>query len=311
MTLTQVTHSAEVSAPASEVYRIISDVTSWPLHFPPTLHAERIAAEGDTERIRIWALANGEPRTWVSTRRLDPRGLVIEFAQTEPRDPVAAMSGTWRITERTDGTCTVRLDHAYRAVGDAPEALERIARAVDTNSEAELASLKRAAESAADFPVLHLEFEDSEVIAGSPAEAYDFLCDAARWADRLSHVERIVLKEETPGLQFMEMDTRSPDGSVHTTTSGRVCVPTSRIVYKQVRLPKVLRSHTGEWRFEALPAGRVQVTSRHSVIIDPEAVAALPDPPPSLDAARAAVRNALGANSRATLATAKAHIESR
>ncbi|MCZ9344803.1 hypothetical protein NGM37_44355, partial [Streptomyces sp. TRM76130] len=63
----------------------------------------------------------------------------------------------------------------------------------------------------------------------------------------------------------------------------------------------------GEWAFEDLADGRVRVTSRHRVIIDADALAALPRPPASPADARTAVRNALGANSRATIAAAQAY----
>jgi hypothetical protein len=99
---TEVTHRIEVAAPATAVYRIVAEVGLWPLYFPPTVRAERTGGDETDERIRIWALANGELRTWESRRRLDPAGLRIEFAQIEPREPVAAMGGTWRITERPD-----------------------------------------------------------------------------------------------------------------------------------------------------------------------------------------------------------------
>ncbi|WP_328980570.1 aromatase/cyclase [Streptomyces canus] len=310
MTLTRVTHATEIAAPADEVYRIIADVTLWPLHFPPTVHAERRAESGVAESIRLWATANGELRTWVSARRLDPVARRIEFEQTQPRHPVATMGGTWRIEQHPDGTCTALLDHHYRAVDDTPADLERIARAVDTNSTAELASLKRVAEWAGGAGLL-LAFEDTETIAGTPAEAYDFLYDLGSWPDRIAHVQRIDMTEDVPGLQYMEMDTKSPDGSVHTTTSWRVCTEPDRIVYKQLKLPAVLRAHTGEWRFEAVDGGCVRVTAAHSVIVDPEAAARLPAPMTDLTQIRDAVRAALGANSRATLATAKAYIEGR
>ncbi|MBT2388389.1 aromatase/cyclase [Streptomyces sp. ISL-1] len=311
MSNTEVTHRIDVAASADAVYRIVADVSLWPLYFPPTVRAERVAGDDSDERIRIWAVANGDLRTWESRRRLDPAAHRVRFEQTRPAAPVAAMGGEWSVQERGDGTCTVVLDHHYRATGDDPAALARIAQAVETNSVSELSHLRRAAERGDAEKELLLDFSDTDVIAGSLGDTYDFIYDAAKWPDRIPHVVRMDLREDVSGLQYMEMDTRAPDGSVHTTVSGRVCTPQRRIVYKQTKLPPVLQAHNGEWLFEDAPDGTVKVTSRHQVILDPQAIAALPEPPASLEAARAAVRNSLGSNSRATLARARAFVEAR
>lgn len=309
MTSTHAVHRVDIAAPAPVIYAIIADVGSWPLYFPPTVRAQRVSGDASEERIRIWALANGELRTWISRRRLDEAALRIEFAQTEPRGPVAGMGGVWQIEERGDGTCGVVLEHTYRAAGDDAADLALITRAVDTNSRSELDALKAAAErQGAEGGLLHA-FEDSDTFPGSVEDAYDFVYDCGKWPDRIPHVLRMDVTEKVPGLQYMEMDTKSPDGSVHTTRSGRVCVRPELIVYKQTRLPGVLLAHTGEWAFEAVDGGRVRVTSRHRVILDPDALAALPVPPASLSEARTAVRNALGANSRATIAAVRARAE--
>ncbi|TXS39160.1 aromatase/cyclase [Streptomyces sp. OR43] len=307
MHTTRVIHRIDVPAPASVIYDIIADVGSWPLYFPPTVRAERVSGDASDEYIRIWALANGELRTWISRRRLDRSALRIEFTQTEPRPPVAEMGGTWQIEERGEGTCQVSLEHSYRATEDDPANLERIARAVDTNSQSELDALRAAAERHGNEHEVLVAFEDSDTVTGSLEDVYDFVYDLARWPNRIPHVLRMEVTENVHGLQYMEMDTKSPDGSVHTTQSGRVCVEPESIVYKQTRLPGLLLAHTGEWAFEAVGEGRVRVISRHRVILDVDALAALPVPPASPAEARTAVRNALGANSRATITAAQAY----
>lgn len=307
---TRVTHRTRIAAPADRVYRIIADVTRWPVHFPPTVHAERLEQAGSEETIQLWATAEGRLRTWRSRRRLDAARRRVAFEQTVPRHPVAAMGGVWRIEDDGRGGCVALLDHHYRAVDDAPAGLERIARAVDANSTAELASLKRAAERP-NGDALLFSFTDTETIDGPLAEVYGFLNDLDAWAERIPHVHRTELREEEPGFQYMEMDTKSPDGSVHTTTSWRVCDRPRRIVYKQLTRPAVLAGHTGEWRLETIEDGRVRVTSVHTVLVDPDAAARLPSPPADTDALKTAVRAALGANSRATLAHAKAFVEGR
>ena len=82
-------------------------------------------------------------------------------------------------------------------------------------------------------------FDDIVEVDGSAMDVYDFLNEAQLWSERLPHVVRVSLKEETSGLQILEMDTRTKDGSVHTTKSVRVCRPHGTIVYKQIsRCPR-------------------------------------------------------------------------
>ncbi|MEV4007104.1 aromatase/cyclase [Actinomadura sp. NPDC049753] len=301
-------HTTRIAAPPDEVYRIVADVTTWPVHFPPTVHAVRVSGDDRAERIRIWALANGALRTWVSARALDPAARTVEFAQAEPSAPVAEMRGTWRIGPDGDGGSRVSLVHDYAAVDDDPDALALIDRAVESNSTAELDALRRAAETGADDG-LTLEFSDAELVRGPLEAAYDFVNECDRWPERLPHVLSVALTEDEPGLQFMEMDTRSPDGSAHTTASGRVCVPGERIVYKQTTTPPVMRTHNGEWLFEDAGDGAVRVTSRHTVVIDPGALRGPAAGGMDLPAVREKIRETLGANSRATLRAAKRYAE--
>ncbi|MEY9876247.1 aromatase [Streptacidiphilus sp. MAP12-33] len=315
---TRMTHRIDVAAQPEAVYRIVADVARWPLYFPPTVRAAQTSvtesADGGAteETIRLWALANGRLRTWESRRSLRPQSLQVEFEQVTPASPVALMGGAWRLEPTPEGGTSVRLEHWFRAAGDDPAALEQITRAVDTNSRSELEHLRRAAERGDTEAELYLDFSDSETVAGSLSDVYDFVYEAAKWPVRLPHVARLELQEDEPGLQFMEMDTRSPDGSVHTTASGRVCETDRRITYKQTTLPPAFLAHNGEWTFEAHPEDdTVTVTSRHFVLLDPEGLAKLPQPPASLDAAKQAVRHALGSNSRATMAKAREFAEAR
>jgi ribosome-associated toxin RatA of RatAB toxin-antitoxin module len=301
-------HSITVSVPPQAAFWLISDVRTWPVCFPPTVHAERISGDDSDERIQIWALANGELRTWISRRRQDRGKCRIEFAQEVSQPPVASMTGTWTIEPLNNAESNVVLTHDYSAIGDDSEDLALIFRAVDKNSRAELAALKKAAEQHAERDDLLLQFSDSELIDGPVAQAYDFVYRCQDWPERLPHVSRIVLREDVPGLQLMEMDTRAPDGSVHTTSSGRVCFPDSRIVYKQTQVPPILAAHCGEWLFEPTSDG-TRVTSRHVVLIKLEAVPELLGPGATVEQAKARVRQALGTNSMTTMRRAKAYVE--
>ncbi|MFC8525929.1 aromatase/cyclase [Nocardia sp. NPDC057227] len=307
----QAEHSIVVHAPAREVYRMLAEVENWPRLFPPSIYVDRIEQRGDEERIRIWATANGEPKNWISRRTLDPRGLRITFRQEVSAPPVAAMDGTWLIDERPGGETVLRLLHSFRAVDDDPANLDWIERAVDENSRAELPGLKAAVESAVRDSELTLSFVDSIEIDGSARAAYDFVNEADRWSERLPHVAAVQLTEDTAGLQVLRMETLTEDGSAHVTESVRVCLPHNRIVYKQTTLPALMELHTGYWQFDQLADGVTTASSQHTVVIRADRIAAVLGQQADVVEARRFIRNALGANSRATLAHAKAYAEKR
>lgn len=300
-------HRTVVDADPDAVYEVIADVTAWPRIFGPTIHAEQVEFDGHTETIRLWATANGEPKTWVSRRELDPKTRRVSFGQIKSQSPVATMRGEWIIEPLEDGGTSVLLTHDWLPVDDVPDADEWITTAVDRNSEAELASLKRGVEGGQ--AELETDFEDSVLVDGSLPAVYSFLYEAARWSTLLPHVSRVDLREENPGLQYLEMDTTAKDGSTHTTASIRVCFTDERIVYKQLVLPKLLTLHTGCWTLTRDPEGLVKVTSQHTVRIDPTKIAEVLGEGKSVEDAKAFVRSALGTNSLATLHRAKAYAE--
>ncbi|MGW0034870.1 aromatase/cyclase [Streptomyces sp. S1] len=309
-------HTVLIDAPPSEVYAVIADVTRWPVAFTPTVHAEvleTVAHDDGTseELIHLWAQANGEVKDWTSRRTLDPQNLRVGFRQQLSAHPVAAMGGDWFAEPSGDGGTLVRLTHDYRAVDDSPEHREWIARAVESNSTAELARLKDVVENAvADGEEVTFSFEDSVTVAGSAADLFDFVDRADAWEERLPHVARVDFTERPGGVQVLEMDTRAPDGSVHTTRSVRLSLAPDRIVYKQLVLPGLLAAHTGLWTFTETDGG-VVATSRHTVTVIPEKVTAVLGADRTLADAKAYVRKALGTNSLATLGLAKAYAESR
>lgn len=306
-----VEHEVVVAAPADAVYRLIADVEEWPRLFPPTVHVDRVEQWGTSERIRIWATANGEAKTWTSRRELDPAARTIHFRQEVPSPPVGAMGGSW-VVEPLPGTgCRVRLLHDYRAAADDdPGSLAWLDRAVDRNSTAELSALKVNAELSTGAGELLFSFEDTVRTTGSAEDVYDFINEAQRWEDRLPHVARVVLREDTPGLQLLAMDTRTADGSVHTTESVRVCFPHRKIVYKQTVVPALMTLHTGHWALTETGDG-VAVTSRHTVVINPANVPKVLGEAATTADAREFVRNALSTNSTATLGHAKEYAEAR
>ncbi|MCM2414270.1 aromatase/cyclase [Streptomyces sp. RKAG290] len=311
-TVREVEHEITVLAPATAIYRLIAEVENWPQIFPPTVHVEIVEQTEAAERIRIWATANGEAKSWTSHRRLDPGGLRIDFRQEIPTPPVAAMGGAWVIEPLSGEESRVRLLHHYEAVGDDASNLEWIDSAVDRNSTSELAALKSNVESAhrsTDGPNgLLLSFEDTVQIDGEAQDVYDFLNEARLWPDRLPHVAGSTLTEETPGLQFLRMDTRTKDGHTHTTESVRVCFPHERIVYKQTTLPALMRLHTGNWTLRK-NAGGVSATSQHTVIVNTETIAGILGEGSGVAQARKHIQDALSHNSRTTLRHAKQFAE--
>jgi len=110
-------------------------------------------------------------------------------------------------------------------------------------------------------------------------------------------------------VQFFDMDTRTPDGASHTTRSVRLCFAPDLIVYKQIRLPKLLDAHTGHWKLDSTPEGTV-ATARHTATIKPSALSLL-GPDTTVAGARRYLRRVLSANSLNTLRRAKDFAEER
>jgi aromatase len=306
----EVEHEITVAAPAREVYRLIAEVENWPRIFPPTIHVDQAGHGPGHERIRVWATANGAPKNWTSQRALHPDTLRIDFRQEVSTPPVAAMGGAWIIEPLSAQSSRVRLLHDYRAIGDDPQGLAWIEQAVDGNSRSELAALRTNLELVVGSEQLTWSFADTVHIQGDPKDVYDFINEADLWSERLPHVVRVNLGESEPGLQELEMDTMSPNGSVHTTKSYRVCFPHDRIVYKQTTLPALMDLHTGCWTFQPTATG-VAATSQHTVVLKAENVTAYLGPDAGVAEGKAHVQDALSTNSRATLGHAKTYAESR
>lgn len=306
-------HTVDIDAPPDLVYGLLADATRWPQLFPPTVHVVREDAGPHRERLHIWALAGDRLKAWTSRRELPAGRRRITFRQEVSAPPVAGMEGSWDVTARPGGSRVV-LGHRFTAVADDPAALEWIEEATDRNSTSELASLRALAEQAADGErqaELLLSFADSVVIGAPPRDVHAFLDRADLWPERLAHVARVVLTEEEPGRQLLEMDTRAPDGTTHTTRSFRVSLSPHTLAYKQTTLPAALTVHAGRW--DLAPEGdggaRTRATSHHTVRLHPEHALALPGVRTLADA-RAAVRAAIGGNSVATLRAAKQQLES-
>ncbi|TMK50214.1 MAG: cyclase [Actinobacteria bacterium] len=304
-------HSITISASPDAVYDIISDVTKWPHFFTPNIHVELLEQHDAQERLRMWAFANDEIRSWMSSRTLDPDARRITFHQEgPPKPPLLSMGGAWIVGPSSQGQVLLRFTHEFTVVDDDPEGVDWLTRATDRNSEAELASIKRIAELGDKRDQLVFSFDDTVPISGAAENVYEFLHQAQKWPDRLPHVSRLILEEPDPNLQVMEMDTKAPDGSVHTTKSIRVCFPPTKIVYKQVTLPKLMAAHTGHWLLEETPRGPT-ATSRHTVTLRESAIEDVLGPGATIDDARQYVHRALSGNSGITLDAANSFAAGR
>jgi len=301
-------HEIEVAAPAVELYRLVADVTRWPVLFGPTIHIEHLERKDTSERFRIWATAQDEVKTWESWRELDSASRTVRFQQEATQPPIASMAGGWRIDPLPSGGSKVLFHHEYRAVDDSRAGLAWIDETVDVNSRAELLGLRAAAERGRLLSDLMVSFSDSVQIGGPLDAAYDFIYRAQDWPDRLPHVARMTLTEDKPGVQLMEMETRTADGGRHTTRSVRICFVNHKIVYKQLVPPALLSAHTGEWSF-APNAGGVRVTSQHTVVVNQEAIPAVVGAAATVADGKEFARNALSRNSQLTLSYAKDAVE--
>lgn len=310
MTTREVEHEITVDAPAAGVYQLLAEVENWPRIFPPTIFVDQVEQLAGAERIRIWATANGEAKSWSSRRTLDEKALRIGFRQEVSAPPVASMGGAWIIEPLAGGRSRIRLLHDYRAIDDAPEPLQWIDQAVDQNSRSELAALKTNVEQAHAERDLTFSFEDTVLVDGSAMDVYDFINEAGKWEERLPHVAKVRLDEDAAGLQTLEMDTRAKDGSVHTTKSYRVCFPHHKIAYKQVTLPALMTLHTGCWTFED-DGNRMRASSQHTVTLNTASITTVLGPTATVADARKYVHTALSTNSRATLGHAKDYAEGR
>ncbi|MBZ4323929.1 aromatase/cyclase [Streptomyces huiliensis] len=308
-------HTMTVRAPVERVYGLVAAAEDWPRVFPPLVHVDCLERTGRRDVIRVWTVADGEPRGCVSRRVLAPDRRCIGFRREMPAPPLAFLGGRWEFEPVSARECRVRLLHEYRAVDDDPRQLARIGRTVVRRARAELEALRRSAELGVRGHELLLSFEDSVRIAGSADDAYAFVREAQLWSERLPSAggAGTVLTTTT------RVCGRTPRGWGRADGTGRdagrngtvrVCFPPRRIVYKQTRLPELLSLHTGSWVFTPC-GGTVTATSRHTVVVDPAAIGAVLGAGAGVAQAKDAVRSVLRADSRLTLRYAKEYAEAR
>jgi C7-C12 aromatase (ARO/CYC) len=301
---------AEIAAPLDVVYDLVVDVARWTQLHAPAVEAEVLERDASSELIRHWSLIDNDAmRDWTVRRWLDRENRVIRYAHEPAEQPFVRIGGDWTFEPKDDNTTIVRMRHEFEPVETEPKTVDWIAANLSAGSRSYLATLKDSAEHREELADLIVDFSDQLFIAGSIKDVYDYLYDAAKWPERIPHVSRLFLTEPVPGVQFFDMDTKTPDGSAHTTRSVRVCHEPDLIVYKQIRLPALLDAHTGHWRFTETREG-VIAEARHTATIKPSALSILGDGATVLTA-RKYLRRVLSANSVSNLRLAKEYAEER
>nr|AHA81972.1 Arm2 [uncultured bacterium] len=303
LTKETVRHTATVTAPASLVFDLVAGLPDWSQFHGPSVHAEPLGRRDGAELFRHWWVIDDHTvRTWPARWRFDRDRLRISY-EFDPAEPGAAGSrGTWTFATVSDSSTEVRVEQT-------PTDGDHDADRADRELRQLLDSVVDAAEHDKERRDLVVDFEDPLFVAGAVEDAYAYLYEADKWPERIPHVSRLVLEEKVPNIQFFDMDTRTPDGSAHTTRSVRICLPGNKIVYKQIHLPKLLDGHTGHWRFTATREGFI-LAARHAATIKPSALSIL-GPETSVLDARKYLRRVLSANSMSNLRLAKAYTEER
>ncbi|MFI5998264.1 SRPBCC family protein [Streptomyces sp. NPDC051362] len=266
-------HSAEVAAPAEVVYALLADAVRRPLYSAGVVHVERMDAEGDRERLRVWEHAGGRVRCSLWARVAHPGELRIEFWRLRGEAPIASLAGQWSVSEAADGHgCVVSVVHEFTvAAGSHGAEAARAALAAGDNARSALRSVRRIAEGRGGSRQRVLRFQESLRIEGPGEVVYDFLYRAGDWAGRVPQVRHVELSEVSPGIQSVDYRLRLPDHTVRATRSLRLCFPhAGRIVYKTTTPWAPVAAHTGEW--SVLPDEHgVRVIAEHTVLLDEHA----------------------------------------
>ncbi|HVX88168.1 MAG TPA: aromatase/cyclase, partial [Gemmatimonadales bacterium] len=297
-----------VRAPAQRVFDTYLRAEGWPQIHSAILHTERTALTEGQDVVRVWALRGPDAvRDWRARRTIDREGLRVAFTNEPAQPGMADSGGEWSFRPQPDGTTLAAVRHEFSVVEGSPLPAESIVQNLRHHSGRQLAELADAAQRADELTHLTLSFEDTLHVNGHPEHAWKMLYEANKWPERLPHVTTLTMTEDTPGIQFFDMDTTTSDGKPHTTRSVRICQPHTLITYKQLRTPPLLTVHTGHWRFTPTPHG-LTLGARHTVTINPTNLHLL-GPHTTIQDARDYLRRVLSTNSLGNLRLAKTYAE--
>ncbi len=306
----RLSHTVEVAAPAGVVYALIADPERWPLYFRPYLYVERLDFDGVHERLRMWVVADGQLKSWISHRIQDSARRSVSFHQDLLMEPAASMRGEWSVQPAGPDRCRVTLGHEFTAVGDRPEHVVWLERHMAAITHSLLRSLRFLAERWTRLDELVLSFEESVRVKGPAEFVYGFLYEVADWPGQVPHVRRVTLKEPQVGIQQVVMDLAAADGIAHSVASVRMCFPhAGRILHKETASRRLISAHCGEWSVVPDETG-VTVVSQHHVVLREKDVEQVLGVGARLEDARRWVRAELGYESRQTLRLAQEYAES-
>lgn len=314
MTLHRTERATVVAAPAPDVLALLSAVADWPLLLARIVHVEPLALDGAARLAHVWGLSTFGIDDWVCRVLTDPATGALHVAHVVARPPASALSARWHAAPIDPGHSRLTLSQEFEAIADDPDAVRLLSRLFTATAESDLASLRAAAEIHAAHPGCRFTFGERVPLerGDSPEAAFDFLSRPEKWPENLPGIASVALREERPGLQWLEMDVEEPDGSVRAELTARVCFPRRRvIVQKDVRPRILLFSHTSSFSVERRTDGAA-ISCRHTVVLDPEAVESALGPEATLADASDKVRRVVAAESlvtlrRAALAARRSH----
>ncbi|WP_069814336.1 aromatase/cyclase [Streptomyces sp. TP-A0874] len=306
--VTRARQETKVRAPAAAVYRLLADLDNWPRVFRPFVHLERLGTDGAFERIGMWTTDGEQVEHWVALRRLDERALRIDFRPEEPPASLASMERSWVVEPLSAEDCLLRLEHRYRMAEDDPAARADTGRLTESVGSAELSAVREAAEQQAASPGELLVLNDHLDIAGRARDVYDFLHAARHWDQRLPHVTEVTLHQDDGDGQLVEMATRESGGGLLTTKAARVGRPHREIVYKQLLLPPIGKSHCVRWRIGET-AGGTSLAVQQIVVVDGAGVERMLGAGTSTAEAEGFIRRELGTKMRLILDGARRYVE--
>lgn len=233
-------YEAVTRAAPEDAYRLIADVTNWPVLFGPCLHLEVLETGPAAERFRIWVTSGGNVRSWISRCQLDAQTLRMAFGQEDPAAPFASMSGTWRFEPLAEGTRIV-LAYEWNVLGQNSEIEQRVREMLDRNGALEVEAARFWSERSADRSDLIFTVTNETVLDSPPDQVYDELQHKAAAA-----------------VQTIELDTETDFQSW-------------RLAYKSAEPPRGLLARHGTWVLTG-DSGRTRVSVQHDVALDPDAI---------------------------------------
>lgn len=309
----RLSHTIDVDAPAGVVYTLIVSAERRPLYFPSNMYVEQLDVhdfQGTCERLRVWALADGEIKSWTSDQVKDSARRSLVFRQDRIMEPAQSMGGTFCVQPLGPDRCRLTVDHEFSSQGDSPQNMAWLEWNVAATTRSDLKNLRFLAERWTRLDELLLSFEETLRIKGPAELVHSFIYDVASWPEHLVHVRRVDLNEPQVGVQKVSMALTTADGTVQNITSVRLCFPhAGLIVYKETTPRKLLAAHCGEWSVLSDDNG-VTVTSQHHVVLREKDIGQVLGPGATLEDARRQVRADLGGETLHTLHQARKHVES-